>query len=87
MAVPQASLLMVGSLWCVATGISIVLLIYAVLSDTVCSSKSDLVSDQSCRTTLKTATIYDLSIDIFVVAILVATTCVLLVILYSVTTT
>ena len=87
MAYPQAVLLMIGSLWCVASGISVVVLVYAVLSDTVCSSKSDLVSDQSCKGTMKTAMMYDVSRVIFVSANLVAVVCVFLVMMYSVTTT
>ena len=58
MAIPQAILLMVVSLWGVALGISAVLVAYAVLSDVVCSSRSDVVSDRSCRATMKTKEIY-----------------------------
>ena len=87
MAIPQAMLLMVVSLWGVALGISAVLVAYAVLSDVVCSSRSDVVSDRSCRATMKTKEIYKVSRKLFVLSSLVTIVCLLLLVLYNVTTT
>lgn len=87
MAIPQAMLLMVVSLWGVASGISVVLVAYAVLSDVVCSSRSDMASDRSCRATMNTKEVYRFSRNLFISSSLIAIACSLLLVLYNVTTT
>lgn len=87
MAIPQAILLIVVSFWGIASGISVVLVVYAVLSDVVCSSRSDVASDRLCRATMKTNETYMFSRNLFVSSSLVAIACSLLLVLYNVTTT
>ncbi len=86
MAFPQALLLMVMTLWGVALIISLLLSMYAVLADVVCSSKGDLADDNSCRSTMKIREVYDVSRRVVVASSLVAIVCGALIALYLVTT-